>query len=141
MKPTCSGLWQSMGLLSAVVLGLAGISHAEVSGYEKSELMIAMRDGVRLHTLVYRPSQAGRTAADHAAENALRRRQGRARALDDYLKDLADDGYLFVFQDIRGRYKSEGTFVMIRARAGPRTRRPLTKEPTPLTRSTGSSRS
>ncbi len=57
MKPTCSGLWQSMELLSAVVLGLAGISHAEASGYEKSELMIAMRDGVRLHTLVYKPSK------------------------------------------------------------------------------------
>ena len=32
-----------------------------------------------------------------------------------YLKDMADDGYLFAFQDIRGRYKSEGTFVMIRS--------------------------
>ena len=29
-------------------------------------------------------------------------------------KDLAEDGYIFVFQDIRGRYKSEGTFVMQR---------------------------
>ena len=28
--------------------------------------------------------------------------------------DLADDGYIFVFQDIRGRYKSEGFFVMQR---------------------------
>jgi putative CocE/NonD family hydrolase len=34
--------------------------------------------------------------------------------LQHYLKDLADDGYIFVFQDIRGRYKSEGQFVMLR---------------------------
>ncbi len=42
-----------------------------------------------------------------------------ARALGEYLKDLADDGYIFAFQDIRGRYKSEGTFVMIRRPARP----------------------
>ena len=35
-------------------------------------------------------------------------------------RTLADDGYIFVFQDIRGRYKSEGTFVMKRP---PRRRR------------------
>ena len=34
---------------------------------------------------------------------------GAPRALGEYLKDLADDGYLFAFQDIRGRFKSEGT--------------------------------
>ena len=31
-----------------------------------------------------------------------------------YLQDLAADGYVFVFQDIRGLYHSEGTFVMNR---------------------------
>src|SRR5207237_10640473 len=30
-------------------------------------------------------------------------------------KELADDGYIFAFQDLRGRYKSEGQFVMQRA--------------------------
>jgi putative CocE/NonD family hydrolase len=35
-------------------------------------------------------------------------------SLQSYLKDLADEGYHFVFQDIRGRHKSEGTFVMSR---------------------------
>jgi len=29
-------------------------------------------------------------------------------------KDFVDEGYIFVFQDIRGRYKSEGQFVMFR---------------------------
>ncbi len=32
----------------------------------------------------------------------------------EYIKDMADDGYIFVFQDIRGRYKSEGKFEMQR---------------------------
>ena len=57
MKPRCSELSHVMGLLrlGAVVLGLVGIARADVPGYEKSEFMVSMRDGVRLHTLVYRP--------------------------------------------------------------------------------------
>jgi putative CocE/NonD family hydrolase len=40
---------------------------------------------------------------------------GRAeRQFKSYLRDLVDDGYIFVSQDIRGRYKSEGEFVMMR---------------------------
>ena len=40
---------------------------------------------------------------------------GRARTvLEKSYNDLAVDGYIFVFQDIRGRYQSEGTFVMQR---------------------------
>jgi len=35
-------------------------------------------------------------------------------ALRASYKELAEEGYLFVFQDIRGRYKSEGGFVMQR---------------------------
>ena len=36
-------------------------------------------------------------------------------SLTSSFKELADEGYIFVFEDIRGRYKSEGTFVMQRA--------------------------
>jgi len=38
-----------------------------------------------------------------------------AGAFNSYFKDLAAEGYIFVFQDIRGRFKSEGQFVMQRA--------------------------
>src|SRR3990172_5193359 len=37
-----------------------------------------------------------------------------SRRLDGYLRELANEKYIFAFQDIRGRYKSEGTFVMQR---------------------------
>jgi putative CocE/NonD family hydrolase len=37
-----------------------------------------------------------------------------------YMKDLAAEGYVFVFQDIRGRYLSEGTFEMLRFTRDPR---------------------
>ena len=39
---------------------------------------------------------------------------GAPQSLRGRYKELADDGYIFAFQDIRGRHTSEGTFVMIR---------------------------
>ena len=84
------------------------------SAFTKTEALIPMRDGVKLYTTIYAPKDetgplpiilsARPTASTEPAE----------RASSSYLKDLADDGYIFVFQDIRGRFKSEGTFVMLR---------------------------
>jgi putative CocE/NonD family hydrolase len=94
--------------------GVAGAFGADVPGYDKSEAMIPMRDGVKLHTVIFRPAkQEGRlpivlVRTPYGSDN------GGPRALGEYVKDMADDGYLFAFQDIRGRYRSEGTFVMNR---------------------------
>ena len=103
--------------------------------------MIPMRDGVRLHTRDLHAEGPARPAADSCSAHAVRhRRRGRHASTRSY-KELADDGYIFVFQDIRGRFRSEGTFVMQRpARDAERRARPSTKAPTPTTRSTGCSR-
>lgn len=42
---------------------------------------------------------------------------GAAGSFTRYYKALADEGYIFVFQDIRGKFKSEGEFVMQRPAA------------------------
>jgi putative CocE/NonD family hydrolase len=39
---------------------------------------------------------------------------GSANAFNAYFRALAEEGYIFVFQDIRGKFKSEGEFVMQR---------------------------
>jgi uncharacterized protein len=81
--------------------------------YVKTNAMIAMRDGVRLNTDVYAP----RDQRGPLPIIFLRTPYGidnRASSLDGSFKELADDGYIFVFQDLRGRYKSEGHFVMQR---------------------------
>jgi uncharacterized protein len=78
-----------------------------------SDAMIPMRDGVKLHTKIYVPKDQSeplpfiilRTPYD-ANEIADR--------FANYLKPLADEGYIFVFQDLRGKFGSEGTFVMQR---------------------------
>jgi putative CocE/NonD family hydrolase len=79
-----------------------------------TENMIAMRDGVRLYAQVYAPTQATeplpilllRTPYGTGPLNAV----GMAAALPE----LMADGYIIVVQDIRGRFKSEGQFVMLR---------------------------
>ncbi len=82
--------------------------------YVHTNVMITMRDGVRLNTEIFAP----RTARAPLPILLLRTPYGvgpnRIRAVNSPYKELHDDGYIFVFQDIRGRHKSEGQFVMMR---------------------------
>ena len=110
--------------------------NAAVRGIEKTTLMVPMRDGVRLHTDFYVP-RVRRAPADHLHAHAVRHRGRRARLHGAYA-ELARDGYIFVFQDIRGRFKSEGAVRDAAADARQaRSRSRSTKAPTPTTRSTG----
>ena len=81
--------------------------------YEASSHMLPMRDGVKLHTIVVTKKET----AEPLPFVLLRTPYGVAnwsRHFDSYMNELAEDGYAFVFQDIRGRFGSEGTFVMQR---------------------------
>jgi putative CocE/NonD family hydrolase len=88
--------------------------------FTKTDVMIAMRDGVRLHTAVYVPKDRKGPLPFLLLRTPYGIDQAPARAFSEYLKELADDGYIFAFQDIRGRFGSEGRFVMVRP---PRDRR------------------
>ena len=92
--------------------------------FDVRDVMIPMRDGVRLHTKIFTPK------AQAAALPIILKRtpygvEGSAGNFVSYLKALADDGYIFVFQDLRGKFGSEGTFVMQRAPRGPGNPSPL----------------
>ncbi len=96
-------------IATLLLLPLAGFAE----DFDKSDAMIPMRDGVRLHTEIWRP----KSAAGRLPFLIERTPYGTARAKDQLEKsfdDLVKDGYIFIFQDIRGRYKSEGQFVMQR---------------------------
>ena len=72
-----------------------------------------MRDGVKLHVEIFAP----RNATEPLPFLLQRTPYGVAEAgglLTSGYSDLADEGYIFVFQDIRGRFRSEGSFVMQR---------------------------
>jgi uncharacterized protein len=82
--------------------------------YVRADHMIPMRDGVKLNTSVYTPREPRGTLPFLLLRTPYGI-EGRAGSLNTSFRELADDGYIIVFQDIRGRYKSEGQFVMQRA--------------------------
>ena len=92
---------------------------AQIGDYVGEDVMIPMRDGVRLHAEVWRPkSQAGplpillqRSPYGFSLERVT-------RSFASEYKELAAEQFIFVLEDIRGRFGSEGDFVMLRPTAG-----------------------
>ena len=81
--------------------------------FEVSDVMIPARDGVKLHARIFTPrNQAGPLPI--ILSRTPYGIEGSAGDFNAYLKALADEGYIFVFQDIRGKFGSEGTFIMQR---------------------------
>lgn len=85
--------------------------------YDKAIYNIEMRDGVKLHTIVYAPKDKTKTYP------MLMKRT--CYSIGPYGEDvmptslgpnpfLMEEGYIFVYQDVRGRYMSEGTFDNMR---------------------------
>jgi uncharacterized protein len=97
----------------------AAKSAAEIRArYTKYEFRIPMRDGAKLFTAVYVPKDAApskkypflieRTpysVGPYGADN-YPKRLGPARS-------FVADGFIFVYQDVRGRFQSEGTFIEV----------------------------
>jgi hypothetical protein len=75
--------------------------------------MIPMRDGVKLHTKIFRPSGM-REPLPFLFERTPYSWDDAPEFLGSAYKELAEDGYIFVLQNIRGKYRSEGVFVMQR---------------------------
>ncbi|MFZ0212885.1 MAG: CocE/NonD family hydrolase [Candidatus Acidiferrales bacterium] len=84
--------------------------------YTKQDAMIPMRDGVRLHTEIYAPKNAAGalpfliTRTPYGTGDD---KNGYSSLFNIY-QEMIPEGYIFVMQDIRGRYGSEGKFVMQR---------------------------
>jgi hypothetical protein len=116
--------------------------------YTKQVVMIPMRDGVKLYTVIVVPKGARdapimltRTPYD-AAKRAERNSSPHiASMLPEGDDAFIANGYIRVFQDVRGKHGSEGDYVMTRPIcAAPSTTPPSTIRPTPSTPSTGWSR-
>ncbi len=96
--------------------------------YERRDVMIPMRDGVKLHTVILIPRGAAgapilltRTPYDATGLTSYNQSAHLIASLDGY--DNADDmivdaGYIRVVQDVRGKYGSEGDYVMNRPPVG-----------------------
>lgn len=84
--------------------------------YSKTEAMVTMRDGVKLYTSVYQPVDSDdrpvllvRTPYSCAPYG-----EGWKGDLTEYMGEFLRNKYIIVFQDVRGRYMSEGEYVNVR---------------------------
>jgi hypothetical protein len=101
---------------------------APTSAYDnvKRDVMIPMRDGVKLHTVIVVPKGARRapillTRTPYNASTRVQRNASphMVAALPLFDELFAADGYIRVYQDVRGKYGSEGEYVMTRPLRGP----------------------
>ena len=107
--------------------------------YERREVMIPMRDGVKLHTVILVPKGAKaapilltRTPynASELTTHAQSAHLGPSLSGYDNATDvIVEGGYIRAVQDVRGKYESEGDYVMNRPLHGP-------QNPTPVDHST-----
>ncbi len=103
--------------------------------YDRRDVMIAMRDGVKLHTVILVPKGAknapilltrtpynASSLTGHAASSHL----GPILSGYDNATDvIVEGGYIRVVQDVRGKYGSEGDYVMNRPLHGPQNPTPV----------------
>ncbi|MFI5098612.1 MAG: CocE/NonD family hydrolase [Candidatus Acidiferrales bacterium] len=107
--------------------------------YEKRDVMIPMRDGVKLHTVIVVPKGAKNapilltrtpySATEQTSHAASAHLGPILNGYDNVTDVIVEDGYIRVVQDIRGKYRSEGDYVMTRPLHGP-------LNPTPVDHST-----
>ncbi|WP_242097535.1 CocE/NonD family hydrolase [Sphingomonas sp. CROZ-RG-20F-R02-07] len=97
-----------------------------VADFDKREVMIPMRDGVRLHTVIIVPTGAAHapillTRTPYNASGRVARTDSpqMVNALAEGDELFVKAGYIRVFQDIRGKYGSEGDYVVTRPVIGP----------------------
>lgn len=102
--------------------GLLGLQTQETAFdvrayYDKAEYMIPMRDGIKLFTIVYTPKD---TSLKHPILLYRTPYSIRPYGLNNFRRLLGPsvefdrDGYIFVYQDVRGKYKSEGEFQVMK---------------------------
>jgi putative CocE/NonD family hydrolase len=94
--------------------------------YIKRDEMIPMRDGVKLHTVIIIPKGAtrapillDRTPYSASEETSRAQSTHMTSILPSTYDVLAPAGYIVVFQDVRGKYGSEGEYVNERPLRGP----------------------
>src|SRR5258708_145103 len=99
---------------------LVSVASLAAQTYTRADEMIPTRDGARLYTQIFTPA-----ATSEKYPFLLIRTPYGTGNLDQVrlaasLPELAAEGFIFVMQDIRGRFKSEGQFVMLRQPRDPK---------------------
>ena len=108
------------------ITGKTFVAPDAANDYIKQDVMIPMRDGVKLHTVIVIPKNATHApilltrTPYNASGRAERMKSPRMRDLLPQGDDVfVEGGYIRVFQDVRGKYGSEGDYVVTRPLIGP----------------------
>jgi putative CocE/NonD family hydrolase len=89
--------------------------HHVFHDYQRSEVMIPMRDGVKLHAVILKPADIATPLPFLVQRTPYGVDATNRASFFGQRPELARAGYIYVDEDIRGRFKSEGQFVMSRA--------------------------
>lgn len=111
MKKICLFILSVIIFIDTIAQGLNQDSLYMREHYDKQEYFIPMRDGVKLFTLVYTPKDKSRKypiLINRTCYNVSN--YGDFKTYNHPSNYLVRDGYILVFQDVRGRYMSEGVF-------------------------------
>ena len=106
---------------TATAAGSGRAAAQQPAEYERRELTIPVRDGTKLFAVALIPRVASAPLpiilirTPYSAAGAFRTAE-----LPAQYRELGADGYIFVTEDIRGRFRSEGDFVTTRAQNDPR---------------------
>ena len=98
------------------VLFCADAAHAQQPApkpaFTFEEVMIPMRDGVRLQTVILAPSDQKAPLPILFRRTPYGVPASAPQQVPPNSRELAQDGYIFVIQNLRGRFKSEGVFKL-----------------------------
>ena len=100
--------------LSVFLISFYSLTKAQptsIQSYTQKTYMIPMRDGIKLFTTVFTPDNAASPVPILIQRTPYGATEpGNFNMLTySYLANMAKEGYIFVMQDIRGKYKSEGS--------------------------------
>jgi len=107
-------------LLIASLFNIVYAQTDSITTYTKKSYMIPMRDGIKLFTVVIAPVQNIKPCpfllqrTPYGADIPIPDDSTIPVGDMGNFKQMAKEGYILVFQDIRGKFKSEGTFEMNR---------------------------
>ena len=112
------GMFHGLVLALTIAALPAGAQTSRVkldSVFDRREVKIPMRDGVSLFTVILTPKRSTGSLPIILSRTPYGTSDwGGTGGIDYGFKELIDEGYIFAFQDIRGRNKSGGEFIMNR---------------------------
>jgi len=88
------------------------------ANYNKQEVTIEMRDGIKLHTTIYSPKDTSKTypiVMQRTPYSCRPYGEDQFRSKIGPNTYMMEDGYIIVYQDVRGRWMSEGKYDNMRA--------------------------